>query len=260
MTKRTNLRQQLEAAAAERNRARADATAAAAESQRLRQALDALPVGVVVTDLAGGAVFRNRPAQDLVEARHSDSLVARAVGETLTAAADQAPPPRTLELWGPPPRTLVVSAEALAVGGERVGTVAVIEDVSSRRQFEAARRDFVANVSHELRTPVGALAVLAETLCGEDDEGTARRLATRISAEAERVGRLVDDLLDLSRIEVEGLSRRDRVEVAAVVGRAAERVGAAAGQRQVDIKLAGVPERLSVAGDEGQLVSAVANL
>src|SRR5206468_2193907 len=115
---------------------------------------------------------RNRAAQSLVEARGADVLVARAVDELFTDARLGMAQERTLQLFGPPPRTLTI--EVTPITG---GTVAVIHDVTDRRQLDAVRRDFVANVSHELRTPVGALSVLAETLADEDDPDVVRRLA-----------------------------------------------------------------------------------
>ena len=66
------------------------------------------------------------------------------------------------------------------------------------------RTDFVANISHELKTPVGALAVLAETLADEDDLEVVQRLAGKMVDEAHRVATAIDDLLELSRIELGG--------------------------------------------------------
>ena len=83
------------------------------------------------------------------------------------------------------------------------GAVVVIEDVTERRRLEEIRRDFVANITHELKTPVGGLGVLAETLEDESDPEVVRRLAARIHHEAFRVSELIDDLLELSRIEAE---------------------------------------------------------
>ena len=91
-----------------------------------------------------------------------------------------------------------------------VGGLVVIDDVTERRRLEAVRRDFVANISHELKTPVGALGLLAETLLDEDDPAVAQRLAERMLHEAFRVGRTIDDLLELSPIEAEEARPRER--------------------------------------------------
>src|SRR5213078_4262156 len=94
------------------------------------------------------------------------------------------------------------------------------EDQTESRRVEGVRRDFVANISHELKTPVGALALLAETLLSEDDPAVAQRLAERILTEAFRVGRTIDDLLELSRIEADEEARRDDVPVHLVIAEA----------------------------------------
>ena len=138
---------------------------------------------------------------------------------------------RTLDLYGPPRRTLNVVAVPLDDGWRSIGGAVVIEDVSERRRVDAMRRDFVANISHELKTPVGALGLLAETLGGEDDPDVVRRLAARMQLESQRVARIIDDLLDLSRIESEEAPLREPVPVHLVVAQAVERVRAAADQR-----------------------------
>ena len=99
------------------------------------------------------------------------------------------------------------------------------------------RRDFVANVSHELKTPMGALGLLAETLVAEPDVEVAQRLANRIHTEAFRVSRIIDDLLDLSRIESEEAPPREPVLVNLVMAEAVERVRATADQRGITIVL-----------------------
>jgi two-component system sensor histidine kinase SenX3 len=229
------------------------------EARRLRRALDALPLGVIVADGDGSVVFRNREARPLAKPRQADALTAQAVTELLDAARSGGSHTRTLELHGPPARTLVLSADSL--GDEPAdGTVAVIQDISERRHLEAVRRDFMANVSHELRTPVGALGILAETLAGEDDPTVIHALASRIGAEAERAARVIEDLLDLSRIEAGGAQRRDTVAMAAVLAAAGDLVSAVAGRQQVVVHFAEVPADLMVMGDEVQLISAVRNL
>jgi two-component system sensor histidine kinase SenX3 len=122
------------------------------------------------------------------------------------------------------------------------------------------RRDFVANISHELKTPVGALSLLAETISSETDASVIRRLAERMQDESMRVGRTIDDLLELSRIEAEEAPRREPVPVHLAVAEAADRVAPAAEQREISIAVAEPPHRLTVLGDRRQLVSAVYNL
>ena len=101
--------------------------------------------------------------------------------------------------------TLQVNAARLrGVDGEAFGFVLVLHDVTELRRLEVIRRDFVANVSHELRTPLTAIKGYAETLLGSagDDRETARRFLAIIDRHSERLGRLIDDLLTLSDLEL----------------------------------------------------------
>ena len=121
---------------------------------------------------------------------------AKAAREVVGAAlAGRDDPSRTLELDG---RTILVSARALPAGG----AVLVLHDLTDIRRLEAVRRDFVANVSHELKTPLTSISGYAETLLTDSPEpATTRRFLETILANAGRMQRLVDDLLDLARIE-----------------------------------------------------------
>lgn len=111
------------------------------------------------------------------------------------------PMSREIDVGGLKPRRLLVRAAPLA--GDQGGTLAVFVDVTDMRRLETMRRDFVANVSHELRTPVTAIRSAAETLetALERDPDAARRFVEIIDRNAERLRELVEDLLDLSRIE-----------------------------------------------------------
>lgn len=231
--------------------------------RRLAGALEAVPEGVLVTDEHGEVVFRNQPAEEFHEARHGEALVEAAVGELVQRALAGRPGERTLELFGPPRRTVTVEARPLTDRNGLLGAMAVIEDVTERRRLEEVRRDFVANLSHELKTPVGALSLLAETMLAEDDLQVSRRLADRILSEASRVDRTIEDLLVLSRIESEGASRREPVEISDLLNEALDRTRQAAEQRSVTVGVAdGVDSAggLAVLGNRGQLVSALSNL
>jgi two-component system sensor histidine kinase SenX3 len=234
--------------------------AALVARDRLHGALETVSEGVVVCDESGAIVFRNEPAAALMEIRDDETAVEQVTLELLTEAVDGYDASQTLDLYGQPRRTLVVRAAPLDDGWRGIGAVAVLEDLSSRRHLEAVRRDFVTNVSHELKTPVAALALLAETLTEEEDAVVANRLARRLGSEAQRVARIVDDLLDLTRIESEEAPVREPVPVHLVVAQAAERVRPIAERRKVTITFGEASRRLSVMGDRRQLVSALFNL
>jgi len=238
----------------------AQAREATADATRLREAIEAIPHAVVVCDAAGEVVLRNRRSHDVDGGRYAAALVERAVEEVVAAGGGVRPVTQTLDLRGPPPRTLEVTATPMGRRDGSLGTVVLVDDVSELRRLEAVRRDFVANVSHELRTPVGAMGVLAETLADEPDPEVMRRLATRITSEAERAGRLIEGLLDLSRIEAGGLHRSQKLDLRSVVAAAVERVGPLADQLGVAVVSRPGDVERTVVGDEHQLVSAVVNL
>ena len=235
-------------------------TEASSDAIRLRRALDTLTQGVIVCDENGEVAFRNARAVALMNNRHGDALAAQAVTELLENAWQEGSAERTLDLYGPPRQTLAVRTRLIDDGRRPLGVIAIIEDVSERRRLEEIRRDFVANVSHELKTPIGALGLLAETLTVEPDPEVAQRLASRIHAEAFRVSRIIDDLLDLSRIESEEDPPREPIYINLVMAEAVERVRAAAEQRRITIELDEPDPPVHVVGDRRQLVSAIHSL
>jgi two-component system sensor histidine kinase SenX3 len=255
---------QLEESLAELERATDAAAEAVTETTsdaiRLRRALDALRLAVVITDEHGETGFSNHRATALMRGRHGDAIAAQAVEELLESTPQGGSDERTIELYGPPRRTLLVRTEGIDNGSRTLGTIAVIEDVSEHRRLEEVRRDFVANVSHELKTPMGALGLLAETLLGETEPQVARRLAERIHIEAFRISRVIDDLIDLSRIENESSPPREPVPLNLVMAEAAERVRAAAEQGNVEVVIDEPSAELTVLGDRRQLTSAIYNL
>ena len=232
-------------------------TESSSDAIRLRRSLDTLTQGVVLCDESGTVIYRNARANALMVSRHGDALAAQAVTELLEEAWRGGAAERTLDLYGPPRRTLQVRARQIDDGRRPLGVIALIEDISERRRLEEIRRDFVANVSHELKTPMGALGLLAETLVSEPDPEVAQRLAGRIHNEAFRVSRIIDDLLDLSRIESEEAPPREPVLVNLVMADAIERVRAAADTRGIEIVLHEPSPPVAVLGDRRQLVSAM---
>lgn len=219
--------------------------------------LNALPLGVVLARRDASVVFRNRAAMAVVGLRHVDLLVEAAVDrlirQTIEAGAGRT---ETLELFGPPPRILVVSTVELADGV----CLAVIEDISERTRIDAVRTDFVANISHELKTPVGALSILAETMQDEDDAIIVKQLAARMMREAQRMSETIDDLLELSKIELDAPLRQNNIDLVALVREAAERHSMSAATASVRISTEIPDGRFVVTGDHTQLLSAVSNL
>lgn len=155
--------------------------------------------------------------------------------------------------------TFAVSARVAPLSGGLV--LVLVEDRTQAQRVDAMRRDFVANVSHELKTPVAALALLAEAMQeAPQDPDAVRHFAGRMQQESLRLSALVQDLIDLSRLEVtDPLIPADRVSIDEVVGTAVDQLRLAAQQRSITL-VTGGQRGLEVLGDEGQLITALRNL
>jgi two-component system, OmpR family, sensor histidine kinase SenX3 len=230
------------------------------ERESLAGAVAAFEDGVVVVDAKGNEMMRNAAGERFHGARHAHALVEDALRTLLAPALRGERAQRELQLFGPPREVLLVRTAPLWRRNRVIGAVAFVRDVSELRRVESVRRDFVANVSHELKTPIGALSLLAETMAVGDDSPVNSQLADRVQREATRLGRIVDDLLDLSLIEAQERPIREPVPVHVVLHEAAERVRGAADAVGIPLSVAPVATDLVVAGDRSQLVSAVTNL
>lgn len=154
---------------------------------------------------------------------------------------------------------MAVDVRVAPMAGGRILVLA--EDRTAERRLEEVRRDFVANVSHELKTPVGAIALLAETASdAADDPEAVRHFAARMQREAVRLSALVQEIIELSRLqapetEVDFVT----VPVDGIVGEAMDRIRVEAQARDVIVTVGG-EEGLHVFGDHGLLVTALRNL
>lgn len=165
--------------------------------------VEAMIEGVIAADGRGRIVTANPAARRLLGYGPTDPLPdlaelfrVKAAREVVDAVlAGNAVEDRPIEMDG---HAFLLNARPLPAGG----AVLVIHDLTEIRRLEAVRRDFVANVSHELKTPLTSISGYAETLLSDPpDPETTRRFTTTILNNARRMQRLVDDLLDLSRIE-----------------------------------------------------------
>ena len=158
---------------------------------------------------------------------------------------------------GLPPRN--VTARVAPLGSRLV--LALLEDRTRERQVEAIRRDFVANVSHELKTPVGALRLLAEAVAdAAEDPEAVRRFSGKMVTESDRLSRLVQQIIELSRLQAdEPVDTPSPVRVDDVVKAAAEASATDADNRNISLHVDGTTG-LEVFGSTEQLSAAVANL
>jgi two-component system, OmpR family, sensor histidine kinase SenX3 len=164
-----------------------------------------------------------------------------------------------LDRGGFPRRELTVGARTEPL--DHGGVALVVDDLTESKRVESVRRDFVANVGHEIKTPVGALTLLAEAaLDAKDDPEAVQRFLARMQKEASRLSRLVQELLDLSRLQGgDPLPDETVVRVDAIIEEAMDRTRLVAEAKTIDLVRGGDP-RLLVAGSESQLVTALSNL
>jgi two-component system phosphate regulon sensor histidine kinase PhoR len=182
---------------------------ATAEKERLGAVLGGMAEGVLVLDRCGRIVLANPRLREFFgfsgdPSQRSPLEVIRhlEVDEALREAATGSEPlVREIEEVGPRHLTLQLHVAAFPQSGERLGTVAVFHDITDLRRLESLRRDFVANVSHELRTPLTAIRGFAETLSAGVPPERMRSYLEVVLRHAKRLGALIDDLLQLSRIE-----------------------------------------------------------
>jgi two-component system, OmpR family, sensor histidine kinase SenX3 len=154
---------------------------------------------------------------------------------------------------------LDVTARIAPLGARHV--LVLLDDQTDAKRIDAVRRDFVANVSHELKTPVGALGLLAEAVLGaSDDPEAVRRFAQRIQHESQRLSHLVQELIDLSRLESQDPLKHPRpVSVDDAIAAGVDRSREIATARAIRIEVGG-SRGLKVYGSETQLAMALANL
>ncbi|SNQ50049.1 Signal transduction histidine kinase [Frankia canadensis] len=236
----------------------------------VRRVLSGLPTGLVVLDSADRVVMVNTVARRMGVVRQDElalAELAELVRATRLAGSDRErqidlPPVPEPPLTRPRPDQKALAVRTRARILDSAGHVAVIlDDITESRRVEAVRRDFVANVSHELKTPVGALHVLAEAVAAASEDPVAvRRFASRMTHESARLARLVQEIIDLSRLQgAEPLPDLRPLPTAELLTEAVDRTRLAAQAHAISVAVIG-DGGLRVLGDENQLVTAVANL
>src|SRR5579871_3282980 len=246
-----------------------------APAARVDQPLQALLAGladpVIVLGRDGRVVGFNEPARALAPALRQGepvSLVLRMpeLSEAVTRAFAEAAPQRfqyservPLDRW--------FEAVAAPVGHDPNGKADMallsFRDLTPLRRVEEMRADFVANASHELRTPLAALLGFIETLQGSarDDPKAREKFLDIMQEQARRMARLIDDLLSLSRIELNAHRRPDStVDMVPIVRQVVDGLQMLARDRSVDIHIEAPVEPIGVLGDRDELIRALENL
>lgn len=179
----------------------------------------------------------------------------------LKVANDGSPREQVLRVRRPPLGRELLEVRVRIAPLSSGAILVLIDDLAEERRVDAVRRDFVANVSHELKTPVGALSLLAEAvLAAADDQKQVEHFAEKMQAEATRLGSLIQDVIDLSRLQSDDpMNRAELLEAEFLINRAVEEVKTLAGGLGVEI-IRGEPEASVILGDRGQLLTALRNL
>jgi signal transduction histidine kinase len=231
------------------------------EKARTIEILDRVEEGVVVFNEVLLPLIANRSARRMLSVR-GNSLPPRLNSEGLLSVARRSlvegePAEDIVSVW-PGRRRLQVRAVPLE---DSEGIIVVLQDVTEELRTQQIRRQLVANASHELKSPVASLQALAEAIrqAVGDDRVAAERFSERLVFEAERLGRLIADLLDLSRVEDPANISTTAIDLSSVARKVLEETGPAARAKRLTVT-AQVSSDTWVRGDEQQLELLVRNL
>ena len=243
-----------------------------AEKSQLSAVLDQMAEGVVAVDGEGRVLLVNPALSRLLGVaaaaargrRYLESLrhngIAELLGEVLREGRAAA---REVRLFSPDERVFEGHAAPLLRDGRPSGALLVLHDITRQRRLEQVRRDFVANVSHELRTPLAAIKGFAETLregAMDDKENRIEFLRT-IEEHADRLTKMVDDLLDLSAIESgHRAPRLEPTDLAALLAESVRAFAPIAGDRGVVLEVLPLPPLPKALADLDQVRQILANL
>ncbi len=232
-----------------------------------------LPGPAIVLDRDGRVIAFNAAASGIAPAlrRGELALITLRMPELVEAirraAATQAP--QCVEFFERVPLDrwfeAFVTPVVLATGGDGRSDILLMtfNDLTPLRRVEEMRADFIANASHELRTPLAALLGFIETLQGsaKEDPAAREKFLAIMQGQATRMARLIDDLLSLSRIELNAhLKPNTPVDLAPIVRQVADGLQTLARDRGVEIKVAAPDDSLVVLGDRDELIRALENL
>jgi two-component system phosphate regulon sensor histidine kinase PhoR len=244
------------------------------ERKRLESVVEHLADGIIIVDAEGRVALMNLAAERLLNLKRAPSI-GRSYAEVLRdyelaavvregqaiPLADAAPTTTIIEMGLP--RRWVQAFSYPIPSGEPHLTLVVLRDVTELRRTEAVRRDFVANVSHDLRTPIASLKALVETLLDGalDDPTVARDFLARMEVEVDDLVRLVEQLLQLSRVEAGQLELRTSPgAIGEVIQRVAERMQAQATLKEVEIVVDVQPDLPAPEFDAERIEQVLVNL
>jgi two-component system phosphate regulon sensor histidine kinase PhoR len=250
-----------------------DRTAAHPQALLIESLIGGLPGPAIVLDRDGRVIAFNAAASAIAPSlrRGEPALITLRMPELVDAIrrATASRTPQRVEFFERVPldrwfEAFVMPVKLATVGDARSDILLMtFNDLTPLRRVEEMRADFIANASHELRTPLAALLGFIETLQGTaKDDATARaKFLAIMQGQATRMARLIDDLLSLSRIELNAhLPPNTPLDLAPIVRQVADGLQTLARDRDVVIKVAAPPDALIVLGERDELIRALENL
>ena len=239
-----------------------------AESGKLTAMLDTMEDGVVVIEDDGTITLMNSAAEWLLDISARDAVGSRLVEslrdheiQQVAALSLSTGQLRQAEVELLPQRRFLNAIATPLTGGSSGGILLTLHDLTADRQVENTLREFVTNVSHELRSPLASVKVMVETLedGAIDDRRTARNFLHRINREVDRMNDMVEDLLELSRLESgQQLPSLTPLDLSALVSEVVSEYGA--GVDEVEFQTCLPPSPAIALGDRGKLRQVLVNL
>jgi two-component system, OmpR family, phosphate regulon sensor histidine kinase PhoR len=230
----------------------------------------ALPEPAILLASDGTILSFNGEARDLLDGLKAGSHLSSATRspQVLDAVAQCSPaqPLETVTLYDrvPVERHLAVTVSWLNLGPEKTPSILLfLRDLTAQRRLDQLRSDFIANASHEIKTPLASLLGFIETLQGaaRHDEAARDRFLTIMAKQGQRMARLIDNLMSLSRVEMRAhLKPQDTVMIGELVQQACDTLEPMAAEANIRVKMHTQAEGAAVLGDRDELTQVVLNL
>jgi len=223
--------------------------------------LATLPMATLVVD-ASAAIRRSSARAEALGLVRRDAVTVDEIRELVAESARTGEVrERELRVRRPPLGRGMLDLRVVVTPLSGGNYAVLVADQGEDRRVDAVRRDFVANVSHELKTPVGAMSLLAEAiLSATDDPDEVQRFAERMLKESARLSTLINDIIDLSRVQGDDtLARAEAFDIDTAISQACDELRTAINDKDIELVVSG-PTGIEILGVRSQIVAAVRNL